>query len=251
MIGCLSPQSGGKLWSRTGRGPAEMLVVNRPPPVTQEALGALHERDRKAAARSMQRLLRPRSVAVIGASRSPGTVGHELVRNLVLGGFQGPVYPVNPTATHIASVPSFASIEDIPGEVDLAVAAVPAKAVPEVVEACGRKGVGGLVIVSSHFAEDGAAGAALEREAVRLAHSYGMRIVGSQPLGNGLQVAVLSNAGGPAVLAVDACESNGLQVPEFSAELKCGSRIFVPITAGPATRSTSAQRQAPRCTNKS
>ena len=77
------------------------------------------------------------------------------------------------------------------------------------------------------------------------------QVVGSQPLGNGLRVAVLSNAGGPAVLAVDACESNGLQVPEFSAELKCGSRIFVPVTAGPATRSTSAQRQAPRCTNKS
>ena len=61
--------------------------------------------------------------------------------------------------------------------------AVPAKAVPEVVEACGRKGFGGLVIVSSHFAEDGAAGAALEREAVRLAHSYGMRIVGPNCFG--------------------------------------------------------------------
>ena len=75
---------------------------------TTEALHSLYERDRKAAARSMQRLLRPRSVAVIGASRSPGTVGHELVRNLVAGGFQGPVYPVNPTASHIASVPCFA-----------------------------------------------------------------------------------------------------------------------------------------------
>ena len=193
------------------------------------------------------------------------------------------MYPVNPTATHIASVPSFASIKDIPGEVDLAVVAVPAKAVPEVVEACGRKGVGGLVIVSSHFAEDGAAGAALEREAVRLAHSYGMRIVGpncfgvlntgpavstaalassdeavaalfqrtgvirvdtieelfdvaqvvgSQPLGNGLRVAVLSNAGGLAVLAVDACESNGLQVPEFSAELKCRIEDSCPRNGG-------------------
>ena len=60
---------------------------------------ALYERDRKAAARSMQRLLRPRSMAVIGASRSPGTVGHELVRNLVTGAFEGPVYPVNPTAS--------------------------------------------------------------------------------------------------------------------------------------------------------
>ena len=105
-------------------------------------------------------------------------MGHELVRNLVSGGFQGPVYPVNPTAAHIASLPCFPSVDAIPGDIDLAIVAVPAHAVPEVVEACGRKGAGGLVIVSSHFAEDGADGAALEREAVRLAHSYGMRMVG-------------------------------------------------------------------------
>jgi acetyl coenzyme A synthetase (ADP forming)-like protein len=150
---------------------------------TAEALNALYERDRKSAASSVRRLLQPRSIAVIGASRTPGTVGHELVRNLVSGGFQGPVYPVNPTATHIASLPCFASIEAVPRDVDLAIVAVPAKAVREVVEACGRKGVGGLVVVSSHFAEDGAAGAALEREAVLLAHSYGMRVVGPNCFG--------------------------------------------------------------------
>jgi len=150
---------------------------------TEEALDALYERDRKATAKSMERLLRPRSVAVIGASRKPGTVGHELVRNLVSGGFEGPVYPVNPSAEHVAAVPCFRSIEDIPRQVDLAVIAVPAAAVPEVVEACGRKGVGGLVVVSSHFAEDGPAGAALEREAARLAHSYGMRLVGPNCFG--------------------------------------------------------------------
>jgi acyl-CoA synthetase (NDP forming)/GNAT superfamily N-acetyltransferase len=145
---------------------------------TPEALSALYERDRRASARSMQRLLRPRSIAVIGASRTRGTVGHELVRNLVAGGFQGPVYPVNPKRSHVNSVPCFPTIANIPGEVDLAIVAVPARAVPGVVEACGRKGVGGLVIVSSHFAEDGIEGAALEREAARLAHSYGMRMVG-------------------------------------------------------------------------
>ena len=150
---------------------------------TSEALSALYERDRQATARSMQRLLRPRSVAVIGASRTPGTVGHELVRNLVFGEFQGPVYPVNPTAPHIASLPCFSSISDVPGEVDLALVAVPARAVLEVVDECGRKGVGGLVIVSSHFAEDGVEGADLEREVARLAHSYGMRVVGPNCFG--------------------------------------------------------------------
>jgi acetyl coenzyme A synthetase (ADP forming)-like protein len=150
---------------------------------TFAALSALYERDRKATARSMQRLLRPRSIAVIGASRSPGTVGHELVRNLVAGGFQGPVYPVNPTAAHIASLPCFATIDAIPGAIDLAIVAVPARAVVEVIEACGHKGVGGLVVVSSHFAEDGAEGAALERQAARLAHAYGMRMVGPNCFG--------------------------------------------------------------------
>ena len=150
---------------------------------TEEALAALYERDRKAAARSMERLLRPRSVAVIGASRTRGTVGHELVRNLLNGDFQGPVYPVNPTATHIASLPCFPDIEAVPGEVDLALVAVAAKLVPEVVAGCGRKGVGALVVVSSHFAEDGAAGAKLEREVARLAHSYGMRVVGPNCFG--------------------------------------------------------------------
>jgi acetyl coenzyme A synthetase (ADP forming)-like protein len=150
---------------------------------TEEALAALWERDRIAAARSMERLLRPHSVAVIGASRTRGTVGHELVRNLLNGDFQGPVYPVNPTATHIASLPCFPSIDAVPGEVDLAVVAVPAKSVAEVVEACGRKGVGALVVVSSHFAEDGAAGAQLEREVARLAHLYGMRMVGPNCFG--------------------------------------------------------------------
>ena len=97
--------------------------------------------------------------------------------------FPGPVYPVNPTASHIASVPSFPGIDQIPGEVDLAIVAVPAHAAPEVVAHCGRKGVGGLVIVSSHFAEDGADGAALEREVARLAHAYGMRVVGPNCFG--------------------------------------------------------------------
>jgi acetyl coenzyme A synthetase (ADP forming)-like protein len=150
---------------------------------TGEALAALYERDKLAAARSVQRLLEPRSVAVIGASRKPGTVGHEIVRNLVNGKFQGPVYPVNPAASHVASLPAFASVEAVPGPVDLAVVAVPAKQVADVVAECGRKGVRSLVVVSSHFAEDGPEGAAMEREVARLAHSYGMRMVGPNCFG--------------------------------------------------------------------
>jgi len=166
--------------SRLEAGEVRVLMDVAPTP---EALAALYERDRLAAARSIKRLLEPRSVAVVGASRQPGTVGHEVVRNLVNCRFQGPVYPVNPSATNVASLPSFPSLEAVPGPVDLAVVAVPAAVVPDVVKACGEKGVGSLVVVSSHFAEDGPAGAALEREVARLAHSYGMRVVGPNCFG--------------------------------------------------------------------
>ncbi len=147
------------------------------------AVAAADERDRRAVVSSMQRLLRPRSVAVIGASRRPGTIGHELVRNLVGGGFQGPVYPVNPTADSIASLPCWHSIGEVPGEVDLAVIAVPAPAVLEVVGECGRKGVGALVVVSAGFAEVGGDGKDAQAAITALAHEWGMRVVGPNCFG--------------------------------------------------------------------
>ena len=149
-----------------------------------EALEAADERDRHAVVRSIERLLRPSSIAVIGAARSPGTIGHQLLRNLLLGGFEGPVYPVNPSATSVASVPCWPSVEAIPGPVDLALIAVPAHKVGEVVDECGRKSVGALVVISAGFAEAGCPdGARSQREITRLAHSYGMRIVGPNCFG--------------------------------------------------------------------
>jgi predicted CoA-binding protein/L-amino acid N-acyltransferase YncA len=145
---------------------------------TARAVAAIDERDRRAAARSVQRLLRPQSVAVVGASRQPGTIGHEVVRNLLAGGFQGPVYPVNPAATYVRSVRAYPDILAVPEPVDLAVVAVPARAVRDVVAQCGEKGVGGLVVISAGFAEAGQDGAAAERDLVRLAHACGMRISG-------------------------------------------------------------------------
>ncbi|HXQ43483.1 MAG TPA: GNAT family N-acetyltransferase [Acidimicrobiales bacterium] len=148
-----------------------------------EAVAAADERDRVAVVRSMARLLQPESVAVIGASRTPGSIGHELVTNLVTGGFVGRVYPVNPSASAVASLPCWPTVEDVPGDVDLAVVAVPAPAVAEVVAACGRKNVGGLILISAGFAEAGAEGAAAERQIARLAHANGMRIIGPNCFG--------------------------------------------------------------------
>lgn len=150
---------------------------------TAEARRAALERDLVATRMSIERLLRPRAVAVIGASRQPGTVGYELLRNLVAGGFTGPVYAVNPEARSVASLPAWPDIESVPGPVDLAVVAVPAPAVLEVTEACGRAGVGALVIISAGFAETGDEGAARQLAVTRAAHRLGMRLIGPNCFG--------------------------------------------------------------------
>ena len=134
-------------------------------------------------ARSVARILDPRSVAVIGASRRTGTLGHAVFRRLVEAGFDGPVYPVNPEADHVGSVRAYPSVLDVPDEVDLAVVVVPADQVPEVVEECGRKRVRGLVVISAGFAEAGPAGAEEEDRLVDRVRSLGMRMVGPNTMG--------------------------------------------------------------------
>ena len=106
---------------------------------TDEALEAMHEREHIAEARSVARLLAPRTVAVIGAGERRGTVGHEVLRNLISHGFTGAVYPVHPTAHAIASVRAWPSVLDVPDDIDLAVLAVPAAEVVKVVEQCARE----------------------------------------------------------------------------------------------------------------
>ena len=150
---------------------------------TDDSIDVMTAREHRAEARSIQRLLTPRSVAVIGASRSRDKVGHALVRNLVHGGFTGPVYAVNPDATAVSGVPAYPSVRDVPGEVDLALVAVPADAVADVVLDCAARGVKGLVVVSAGFAETGPAGRERQGELVRIARSHGMRVVGPNCLG--------------------------------------------------------------------
>ena len=119
---------------------------------TQAAQAAIDERERRAEARSILRVLSPRSVAVIGAGRQRGGLGHEAFRNVLAGGFDGPAYPVNAAAPYVLSVRTYPTILDIPDEVDLAIIAVPAAEVLEVVRQCAEKGVKGLVIISAGFA---------------------------------------------------------------------------------------------------
>jgi acyl-CoA synthetase (NDP forming)/GNAT superfamily N-acetyltransferase len=150
---------------------------------TEASLAAMAERERVAAGRSVERLLAPRSIAVIGAGREPGGIGHAVFRNLIACGFQGPVYPVHPSAPHIASVRAYPSVLDIPHEIDLAVIVVPAAAVSGVVEDCARKRVRGLIVISAGFAETGPEGAGAERALVEQARRGGMRLVGPNCMG--------------------------------------------------------------------
>jgi acyl-CoA synthetase (NDP forming)/GNAT superfamily N-acetyltransferase len=150
---------------------------------TEQSVAVQAERERRAESRSIERLLTPGSVAVIGASTDPQKIGHVVFANLMAYGFAGPVYPVHPEARHIGGVRAYPTVLDVPDEVDLAVVAVPAAGVADVVEQCGRKGVKGLVVVSGGFGERDEAGRELERKLVATARAHGMRVVGPNCLG--------------------------------------------------------------------
>ncbi|WP_203990021.1 bifunctional acetate--CoA ligase family protein/GNAT family N-acetyltransferase [Sphaerisporangium rufum] len=140
-------------------------------------------REHRAESRSIQRLLTPSSVVVVGAGREAGGVGQTVLRNLLGADFNGPVYPVHREVRAVAGVRAYRSVSAIDGDVDLAVVAVPAEAVLDVVEECARKGVKGLVVVSSGFGETGPQGQARQRDLVRIARAHGLRVVGPNCLG--------------------------------------------------------------------
>jgi len=147
------------------------------------AVERFEERDRLSAETAVRRFLRPRSVAVIGASRRRGTVGGEVFHNLLESGFDGVVHPVNPAADVVQSVRAYPRIGEIPDEVDLAVIAVPAGAAVAVARECGAAGASSLIVLSAGFAEVGAEGAERQRELVEVCREAGMRLVGPNCLG--------------------------------------------------------------------
>ncbi|HEX6369542.1 MAG TPA: acetate--CoA ligase family protein [Longimicrobium sp.] len=128
-------------------------------------------------------ILRPRSIAVIGASRKPNTIGYQILENLVRHGYAGAVYPVNPTAAAVHSIRAYPSVEAVPDEVDMAVIVVPKQHVVEAAEACGRKGVKGLVVISAGFAEVGGSGVERQKALMEIVRRYGMRLVGPNCMG--------------------------------------------------------------------
>jgi acetate---CoA ligase (ADP-forming) len=129
-------------------------------------------------------IMKPRSIAVIGASRRPGnTIGFQILDNLLRHGFTGSVYPVHPSAPSVHSIRAYPSIAAVPEQVDLAVIVVPKQFVVDVARECGESGVRGLVVISAGFREVGGAGAERERQLMEVVREFGMRLVGPNCMG--------------------------------------------------------------------
>jgi acyl-CoA synthetase (NDP forming)/GNAT superfamily N-acetyltransferase len=152
------------------------LPANAGDAVLPRYLDAVSRRESHADVASLRHLLQPQSIAVIGASRRANAVGTRILGNIKAGGFAGAVYPVNPHADEVAGVPCVRAIADLPDDVDLAIVAVPAPAVPEAARQCGLRGVRSLVVVTSGL---GAAGP----ELLAACRNYGMRLVGPNCFG--------------------------------------------------------------------
>ncbi len=150
---------------------------------TAASIQAMEEREQKAAAQSMARVLKPRSVAVIGASRDPKKIGGAIVANMKRDGFKGPIYPINPNCSEVQGFRSFPSVSEVGAPVDLAVITVPAPAVEGAVSDCARAGVAAVVVITSGFAEVSEQGRAAEARLLELSRASGMRMVGPNCMG--------------------------------------------------------------------
>ena len=165
------------------RSTPDAIEIELPTSLSEEGVRRFQERDRIAAIAAARSFLAPRSVAVIGASRHRGTVGGEILHNLLAAEFQGIVYAVNHDAPVVQSLPGYRSIGEIGAPVDLAVVAVPAASVVQVAHECADAGVRALLVITAGFGEAGDDGARRQGELVELCRETGMRLVGPNCLG--------------------------------------------------------------------
>lgn len=133
--------------------------------------------------KSLEPFFKPRSVAVIGASRSPEKIGYQLLKSLVEVGYNGEIYPVNPKADEILGLKTYPNIRSISRPIDLAIIAIPAAGVPEVIREAGEIGVKCAIIISGGFKEIGGEGVKLEEEVKSIAKTYGIRVMGPNCIG--------------------------------------------------------------------
>ncbi len=161
----------------------DCMEIEFPTSLSREARERFEERQRAADVAAVAHVLRPASVAVIGASRREGTVGNAVVRNLIAAGYAGPLHLVNAKGGEVAGRPTVRSIADVDEDVELAIIAVPAAAVVETARQCAEKGVCALVVLTAGFAEVGAEGRARQDELLTVCRGAGMRMVGPNCLG--------------------------------------------------------------------
>ncbi len=179
MIGVFR-QSGFPVQLRSTR---DAIEVEFPTSLSASAVEAFQDRERSAAVAAVKRFLEPSSVAVVGASRRRGTIGGEILHNLITNGFTGAVYAVNTNADLVQSLPAYRSITEIAGPVELAVVVVPAGRVVDVARQCAAAGVGALLVISAGFAEMGDEGGRRQHELVAVCRESGMRLVGPNCMG--------------------------------------------------------------------
>ena len=191
-----------RFWARTSRGNRAMIEVFRAMgfALTESASGDEVEvhlplqdapafleryefRERVATVASLVPFFDPRGVALVGLSRRKEGLGRTILRHLRTGGYPGGIYPIHPRATELEGLPAFPTVQVVPGVVDLAVLALPAQALPAVVDDCGKKGVRGLVVVTGGYTDRGEEGRQLQAELVDRARGWGMRILGPGTLG--------------------------------------------------------------------
>ncbi|BDG59408.1 bifunctional acetate--CoA ligase family protein/GNAT family N-acetyltransferase [Caldinitratiruptor microaerophilus] len=213
------------------------IHVHFPMAGVQAARARAELRERVAVAASLVPFFRPRSVAVVGASRDPETISGLLFRNLIHAGFQGPVYPVNRSATSISGVRAYPSVAELPEAPDLALIAVPAAEVPEVVRESIAAGVRALVILTAGFAELGEEGRRRQREIADLARLHGLRLVGPNSMGLiNTDPAVSLNASVSRLMPprgrvgfLSQSGALGLSVLRYATELGLGFSTFVSV----------------------
>ena len=123
----------------------------------------------------LEHFFQPSSIAVVGASRTPGKVGHDTLKNLIDAGFEGPIYPVNPKAGDVLGLKCYADLKAIGQEIDLAVIAIPSKFVPDLIGQCAAVGCSSVIVISAGFQEAGEEGTRLQAELSRRCAEHGVR----------------------------------------------------------------------------
>jgi len=157
--------------SKTGAIAADVRIV-----VNFDQKPARYRPDEKDVVTSMNRIMKPKAVAVIGASNEAGKIGNSVMKNLINGGYKGQIYPINPKDAEVLGIKAFKSVKDVPGEIDTAVFAVPAKLVAGALKECGEKKIAGAILIPSGFGETGNIEG--QEELQRIGREYNIRLMG-------------------------------------------------------------------------